>query len=83
MYLLAKFGDHRSCRDGDINSYINSYMDTLEKGELITSNPHIARFLKSVIPIYNSKVPDTASSKTRTRTQATRKHFALQANAIN
>ena len=31
MYWLAKFGDHRSYRNGDIISYINSYGDTLEK----------------------------------------------------
>ena len=30
MYLLAKFGDHRSYRNEDINSYMNTY----EKAEL-------------------------------------------------
>ena len=35
MYLLAKFGDHRSYRNGDINTYIKSYMDTLENAELV------------------------------------------------
>ena len=52
MYLLAKFGGHRSYRNGDINSY----MDTLEKAELTTSIRHNARILKSGIPIYNSEV---------------------------
>ena len=43
MYLLAKFGDQFG---GDTNSYIKSYMDTLEKSELTTSICHIAKFLK-------------------------------------
>ena len=57
MYLLAKFGDNRSHRNGNINSYISSYMDTLEKAALTASIRHIARFLKSEIPIYNSEIP--------------------------
>ena len=81
MYLLAKFGDHRSCRNGDIDSYINSYMDTLEKTEFAASIQHIARFLKSGIPIYISEDPDTAGRKTRRRTQAIAKRFAFYANA--
>ena len=44
-----------SYKNGDINSYINSYMDTLEKAELTASIQHIVRFLKSGIPIYNLK----------------------------
>ena len=40
-------------------------MDTLEKAKLTASTHHIALFLKSGIPIYNSKVPDTASKKKR------------------
>ena len=44
MSILAKFGNHRYYRNGDINSYINSYMDTLNKCELTASIPHIARF---------------------------------------
>ena len=63
MYLLAKFGDHRSYRNRDINPYINSYMDTLEEAELIASIRHIAKFLKSGIPIYNSGVPDKLVAK--------------------
>ena len=81
MYLIAKFGGHRSYRNGGINSDINSYMDTLEKAELTSSNRHIARFLKSGTPIYNSEVLDTAGRKTTTRrTQAIAKRFAFQAN---
>ena len=66
MYLSAKFGDHRSYRNGVINSYINYYMKT----EFTTLIRHIAIFLKSGIPIYNSEVPDTASRNRRRRTQA-------------
>ena len=56
-----------SYKNGDINSYTNSYMDTLEKAELTASIQHIVRFLKSGIPIYNFEVPDTACNKTRKR----------------
>ena len=38
-------------------------MDTLEKAELTTLIHHIARFLKSRIPIFISKVLDTAGRK--------------------
>ena len=48
-------------------------MDTLEKAELAASILHIAIFLKSGIPIYNSEVPDTAGRKTRTRRRTTTK----------
>ena len=43
-------------------------MDTLENTEFTASVRHIARFLKSGIPIYNSKVPDTSGRKTTRRT---------------
>ena len=50
---------------------------------LTTSIRHIARFLKSGIPIYNSKLPHTAGRKTRRRrTKAIEKRFAFHANAI-
>ena len=81
MYLLAKFGDHRSYKNGDINSCINSYMDILEKVEPTAWIPFIARFLKSRIPIYNSGVQDTAERRRR-RTQAIAKRFASYVNAI-
>ena len=81
MYLLAKFGDHRSYKNGDINSGINSYMDILEKVEPTAWIPFIARFLKSRIPIYNSGVQDTAERRRR-RTQAIAKRFASYVNAI-
>ena len=73
MYLLAKFGGQRSYRNRDINSYINSFMDTLENAEL---KRHNAKFFKSEIPIFCSKVSDKAGRKTRTRTHAIAKRFA-------
>ena len=81
MCLLAKFGGHRSYRKGDINSDI----DTLEKAELAASICHFARFLKSEIPIYSLKLPDTAARKTITKrrgTQAISKRFGFHAKAI-
>ena len=38
-------------------------MDTLKKAELTASIRHIAIFLKSWLPIYNSEVPDTFMQK--------------------
>ena len=55
-------------------------MITSEKGEITASFRHIERF--SEIPIFNSKVPDTAGRKTR-RTQAIAKRYAFHANAKN
>ena len=63
MYLLAKCSGHRSYGNGDVNSYINSYMNTSEKGELTSLVGHIERFSKSEVPIYISEVPDTAFPK--------------------
>ena len=84
MYLLAKFGNHRSSRNGKINSYITSYIDTLEKPQPIISIRHIARLWKSGIPICNCKVLDRAGRKTKRRkTQAIPKCFAFHANAKN
>ena len=80
MYLLARFDCHRSIGDGngDINYYISSYMNILEKAGLTTSAREIKRFLKSRIPIYNSEFPDTASRKRRIRrTKAIAKRFAF------
>ena len=60
-------------------------MDALEKAELTVSIRHIARFLKSWIPIYNSEFPDTTGRKTRRRrrikTQTITERFAFNANA--
>ena len=64
MYLLAKFDGHRFYGNGDINSYINSYMITSERIELTFSIRHIEKFLKSGVPIYNFEIPDTAGRKT-------------------
>ena len=49
MYLHANFCCSRSYRNGDINSYINSSMDTLEKAVLIALILHTAKFFKSGI----------------------------------
>ena len=46
-------------------------MDTLEKAKLTASMRHIARLLKSGIPIYNSTVPDMAGRKARRRSSRT------------
>ena len=44
MYLLVKFGGHRSYRNGEVNNYINSDMIILEKAELNASIRHIENF---------------------------------------
>ena len=63
MYLLAKFGVHRSNGNEDINSCMNFYMHTSEKADLTSPIHHIERFSKSAIPIYNFEVPDTLVEK--------------------
>ena len=83
MYLSAKFVDHRFYKDEDINAYINSNIDTLEKAELTAPICHIARFLKSGISIFNFEVPDTAAiEKERRRTETIAKRSAICVNAI-
>ena len=81
MYLLVKFGDHRSYKNWNINSYINSYIDTLKKGELITS----AILLDFENQEY--EIPGTAGRKTKKRKwkriQAIAKRYAVQENAKN
>ena len=65
-------------------------MDTLEKPELAALIRHIAIFLKSGMPIYNYKVPNTAGRRRkrkrrrrrRRRTQAIVKRHEFHANAI-
>ena len=44
---------------------------------------HIARFLKSRIPIYNSDVPDTAGRKTTRRTQTIAERFGFHTSVNN
>ena len=66
MYLFAKFGIVTGpYGNGNTNSYISSYMNTLEKAELNISLHHSERFSKSGIPIYNSEVLDIAGRKIR------------------
>ena len=79
MYLLSKLGSDRTDGNGHINSYVKSYMNTLEKAELTDSVCHIERFLKSGIPICKPDLPDTADRKTRRRirAQAIAKRFAF------
>ena len=55
-------------------------MDTLENAELTASIRHNAKFFKSEIPIFCSKVSDKAGRKTRIRTHAIAKRFAFCAN---
>ena len=81
MYLLAWFGDHRSYRSVDMYSYINSYMDNLEKAKLTASIRQIVILLKSGIPIFNAKVPDKSGKKTRRRTQAIANRYGYHTNA--
>ena len=57
-------------------------MDTLGKAKLTASMHHIARLLKSGIPIYNSTVQDMAGRKVRrrgSRTYAIVKRYAFYA----
>ena len=84
MYLLVKCGSYMSYGNGEMNSYVSSYMNTLEKGELIASVPHFDRSSKSGIPVYNSGVPDRTARKTRRKnTQATVKRYGFPANTTN
>ena len=45
-------------------------MNSSKKTKPTTSVRHIKRFSKSVIPIYNSEVPNTAGRKIRRKTNA-------------
>ena len=65
MFLFAKSGSHRFYENGDNNSYISSYMNTLEKDELTALPCHMDIFSKLKIPIDNCKVADMAGRKTR------------------
>ena len=57
MYMHAKFGGHMSYGNGDINSYVNCYMNISEKAERPSSIHHIERFSKSRIAIYKFRSP--------------------------
>ena len=65
VYLLAKFGGHRSYGNVDISSYIISYINTSKKVDLAALVHHIERFSKSVILIFNFVLQDAAGRKTR------------------
>ena len=76
---VSRIWGHRSYVNGEISSWINSYMNTLEKAEIIVSILHIERLLKSGIPNYNSQVSDTTGRKLkRRRTKAIGKCYAFQ-----
>ena len=84
MYLLDKFGGHIFNGNGDISSYINSYMNNSEKAELTVSICHIEISSKSGIPIDSSEVLDKANRKTRKRrTQIIAKCYTFHANKKN
>ena len=63
-HRFTKVSGDRSYRNGYSDSYINSYMNILNKAELTFSA------LKSGTSIYNSKVLDTVGRKIAT----TKKH---------
>ena len=85
MYLLAKFYDHRSHRN-EISILIPILISIPSK-KLKSPPPYSdIIFLKSEIPIFNSKIPRTAGRKSRRkrrgrRTQAIEKHYAFHTNA--
>ena len=70
--MFAKFGDHWSYGNGDVNSYISSNIDTFEKAELTASVCYNEIFSKSVSPTYNFEVPGMTgrNARRRRRTQA-------------
>ena len=52
-------------------------MGTLKNAELSALILHIARFLKSGIPIYNSNVPETATKKKQQKNTGHYKAFGV------
>ena len=46
MYLLAKFDGKKPYGNEDINSFINSYMNTSQKAELTATDCPTEMFLK-------------------------------------
>ena len=77
MYLVVYFGNGEN---GDIKSYISSYVNILEKAELTTAVIHIDRISKSRIPIYNSKVQTQADRKKRRQLQNFRRLTSMSSN---
>ena len=63
---------------------MNSYINTLEKAELTASICHIARFLKSRIPIYNPKLwIQLAEKPDKKKETETAKGFLSDADATS
>ena len=63
--------------NGDMNCYVNFYMNNLKKAEFTTLIRHIERFSNSRIPILNSVFPKTAGKKTA-RSQWRIKHLSAE-----
>ena len=61
--LPWKFRGLRSYGNGDINSYINSYMNILEKAELTALTRQTVKFPKSGITIFNCEATNTTGRK--------------------
>ena len=87
IYLLPKFGEYRSYRNGNSIEVLIS-IRTWIPWKSLNSPPwscRIPKYLKSGIPIYNSEIPDTAGRKTRRRrkrrTQAISKCYVFHADA--
>ena len=80
MCLLAKFGDYRSSRTGDTNSYINSYMNTLQKVTLTASIRYIAQCLKSGITNLQFTSPRYGWQKNETKKKNTDNYEAFCVN---
>ena len=60
---IINFGGQRSYCNGNINSFINAYINPSEKAKLTTSISNVERFSKLGIPIYNSEVPEKMGRK--------------------
>ena len=60
MYI---FGSHRSYENGDINSYISSYINSLKKAEHAILVLHIERFLNQEHRFAISKSPKQLAEK--------------------
>ena len=79
--LPCKFIGHKSYGNGDINSYITSYINIAQKAELAASIRGTDRFSKSGIPIFNSEVPDKTGRKATRRAKVIVKRYVFYANA--
>ena len=81
MYLLAKCGGHESYGNGNINSYINFYMITLDAVEFTASICHLRDFQNQEFHFTILKSRTRQGEKKRRRTQAIAKRYAYHSNA--